>query len=99
MHTSFALAGLTWWKTFHAWSVPSEVRFSSGVKPSPPVAVAIVCTGGVRAPDNAVASAPERGFVARTAVTPEAGSVPVKALPSVDHDGVQPGGACREPLW
>lgn len=69
------------------------------MKPSPPVAVVTACTGGVSAADNDVASGPASGLVARTAVTPDAGSVPVKVLPSVDHDGVHPGGACSEPDW
>src|SRR5690242_17155137 len=84
---------------FHACSTPPGVRYRIGLKPSPPVAVVTACTGGVRAPDSEVASGPASGFVARTAVTPDAGSVPVKVEPSVDHDGVQPGGACSEPGW
>jgi hypothetical protein len=84
---------------FQACSVPPGVRYRIGVNPSPPVAVVTACTGGVRAPDSCVASGPAAGLVARTAVTPEAGSVPVNVAPSVDHSGVHPGGACSEPAW
>src|SRR5688500_5647148 len=70
----------------------------TAVKPSPPVGVASVCTGGSRKCVRLVPPGRALGLVARTATTlADGGSLPTNVLPSVDRCGVQPGGTFSDP--
>ncbi|MCW2944188.1 MAG: hypothetical protein JWR24_905 [Actinoallomurus sp.] len=67
------------------------------MKPSPPVAVLTACNGGSSAVPTLVPPWRAEGVLARTAVVAAPVSVPWNVVPSVDHDGVHPGGTFSEP--
>ncbi|MFD0531483.1 hypothetical protein ACFQ1I_40705 [Kitasatospora arboriphila] len=82
---------------FHDRTSLAAVRCRIGVNPSPPVDCGVGRTGASSGAARLVPVPRTVPFSARTAVVAVPGSVVVKPLPSVDHDGVQPGGACKEP--
>lgn len=76
---------------------PDAVRWRTGVNPSPPVDCAVGRTGASSGAERPVPPLRAVGFWARTAAVAAPGSVVVQEVPSVDQEGVQPGGTCREP--
>jgi hypothetical protein len=77
---------------FQASTLPAA-RYRIGLKPSPPVAVLTGRNGGSSAAPRFVPFWRAEGLPARTAVVALPLSVFWKVVPSVDHDGVHPGGA------